>query len=421
MTIPPLPLELVRLIADQASDDFEECERHESGSAMALVQRSWRLAGQSLAWHTVTLNLACDDPLLKHLVHHEQLLPLVKRLAIEMKDGDQAEEEPDDHYLWRYKALTKSEVDLIPRLLQRCTRLETVHLADDSINTQLLLSLLAHLPSAAKLDHLTAMVRKNTGLDGEQLVNSLAAFTSLRTLRLHIVEWIAVPYSRAPSPVPAPRLLNLVELEFILVVGSLSGPGIRPALIDAVFSLVNLSTLRHLTFNPVFRDDGPSLLAWLPNATSLSTLAFGCTDPEDLAIVVPTLVKIFPHLSSLRDLEIYQHRADIEIEEAEVPSPVGLLDFLDSLPPSLCHAAVTSVYFPAERFLDPPPFDCFKDVARRYGHVNCFIMPTGASDPTRRVAGGSIDATGTKAWFDITDHILRVFDLWHSSDDFEQT
>ncbi|GAA5864446.1 hypothetical protein JCM1840_000500 [Sporobolomyces johnsonii] len=394
MPIPPLPLELVRLIVDHASDDLEECERHELGSAMALVQKSWRSPGQALAWHTVTLNLACDDPLLKHLIHHEHLLPFVKRLAIEMKDGDQAEEELDNQeYLCRNKAMTSSEVDLIPRLLQ----------------------------GAAKLDHLTAMVRKNTGLDGEQLINSLAAFTSLRTLRLHIAEWFAAPYSRAPSPVPAPRLLNLVELAFALFVGSQSGPSIRHALIDAVLSLVNLSTLRHLTFNPFFRDDGPSLLAWLPTATSLSTLAFGCIYPEDLAIVVTTLVRILPHLSSLEGLEIYQHRSDIQIEDAKVPSPVGLLEFLASLPPSLWQATITSVYFPAERFLDAPPFDRFEDVGHPYGLVKCFVMPTGASEPTRRVVWGSIDETGAKAWFDITDHILRGLDLSGCSHDSEQT
>ncbi|GAA5919688.1 hypothetical protein JCM5296_003170 [Sporobolomyces johnsonii] len=367
MAIPPLPLELVRLIVDQASDKLQECERHELGSAVALVQKSWRSPGQSLAWHTVTLTLACDDPLLKHLLHHEQLLPFIKDLSILTKEASR-------HETRRAKALTPSEENLVPRLLQRCTRLKTVHLPDDSLDTPTLLGQLAHLPSAAKLDHLTAT-------------------------------WIVSTRSRAPpSPFPAP-LLNLVELDFNLFVGGLAGDSTRRAMLEAIFSLVNLSTLRHLTLNCVIRNDGPFLSASLPVTTSLVTLTLGSFDPEELAIVLPSLVEIFPRLSSLVDLKICKHRPDIAIEGADVLTPVGLVDFLNSLPPRLRLATVTGVYF-ADEPLRLDLFDSDEAVAGLFGKANYFVVLLGDDAPTRRAAAVSVDAAGGREWFDISDDVL---------------
>ncbi|GAA5882999.1 hypothetical protein JCM1840_001107 [Sporobolomyces johnsonii] len=398
MAIPPLPLELVRLIVDQASDKLQERERHELGSAVALVQKSWRSPGQALAWHTVTVTLACDDPLLKHLLHHEQLLPFIKDLSILTREASR-------HETRRDTALTPAEENLIPRLLQRCTRLETVHLPDDSLNTPMLLGQLAPLPSAAKLHHLTAMVRQGTGLDGELFVNSLAAFTALRSLHLSIVEWIVSTRSRAPpSPFPAP-LLNLVELDFNLFVGGHSGDSTRRAMLEAIFSLVNLSTLRHLTLNCVIRNDGPFLSASLPLTTSLVTLTLGSFDPEELAIVLPSLVQIFPRLSSLVDLKICKHRPDIATEGADVLTPVGLVDFLNSLPPRLRLATITGVYF-ADEQLRLDLFDSDEAVAGLFGKANYFVVLLGDDAPTRRVAAVSVDGAGGREWFDISDDVL---------------
>jgi hypothetical protein len=200
MPVPPLPLELHRLILLHLANDLPHVERREHGGRVALVCKAWKPLGVELALRNLVLRREKDDKLAELLVEHPEWLSKVKNLILKGSPDFEDFGEAAGGAIWE-------------DVLHLCSNLVT--LAFDPFFQSNLMNTAAHSNSAAGLTELFAAVGY-TGwnpLTIEQLSNSLSSFTSLSRLDLRIGNFSAGdPDDLLPSPQTPTTLLRLSEL-----------------------------------------------------------------------------------------------------------------------------------------------------------------------------------------------------------------
>ncbi|GAA6005100.1 uncharacterized protein JCM10292_005566 [Rhodotorula paludigena] len=350
MPVPPLPLELVRLVFDHLAHMIDsQRERIEMGARLSLVCRAWLGMAQHLAWSMLVVKQGQDEALLQHVLANKGVLALVHHLVISLSKPDAAEQE--DHGvvgdLLSHIFFSERFEPNVVELLESCgTNLRTLQIAPDLPSFDVL-DVIGEMPYAATLSSLDCVVVYDGPLDTRRLAEQLARHQKLRRLSFGAVFFDASPSDLILSPIDLEQRVPVEHLSLQVYVLGDASP--RRGLFDIFQDVLAVNTIRKVDLGGSHAGVFFDLLASFPQLQELK-LSMAA---DALQGCFAHLVNILPELNALRIL-----RAVPRLEYAaglvapDVVSPVALRSFLRALPVSIQTVTVASLYF--EQLNDVP-------------------------------------------------------------------
>lgn len=344
MPIPPLPLNVVRLVLEYLPPNVVpgEYPHYRSVAPLMFVCKGWTSLVLDVVWRDVCLSPVDMHRLVPLLLKRQDLLDRVRVLHIRY-------DYPSAPYWHRVEGSSDFMSDLwdgVTLLLHRATRVTTLDL-DTTLPYSSPLATAAYTSLATTVTTLELDLLARDDLlprDLDSLWTCLSRFTHLTRLtivdgsdRAYADTIVARPKLRVqhftfdnreaedPDPAGTLRMLKQLDPAHLHSLG-LVHPGIR-----VEGSMDPLSGLRDLV--------------------SLKRLAIWTANDDELVDALPRLCDILPRLAQLAKLELSSDGAPQIVTRARPfvvvreKSPTPVRQFLDVLPPSIRQCTVNNVYF----------------------------------------------------------------------------
>lgn len=347
MSVPPIPLDVVRLILEYLPQDFRAGSLrlyawlHSRAASLMFVCKSWTSVVLDVIWREVCLWPGAWTGMVP-LLSRQDLLDRVRVLRIKYADDATIYDDRvhDDMYS------SGREWDAVPILLNRATRITVLdlpaHVPYSPFLTTAAYASIATTVTALELDILP---HDDPGrFDLELFWSCLPRFPHLT--RLRIANETSEPWADATGAVPKLRIRHLT-----LEHGDAHEPD--PQAVRKLLQQLEPTHLHSLELlHPVVRImESSDPLSPLGGLTSLKRLSMRTIDDEDLVELLPRLCDLLPRLAHLADLELsYTEVPDIwprarPANVATVRSPTPLRHLLDALPPSIRRCKVEDLFF----------------------------------------------------------------------------
>ncbi|GAA5920356.1 hypothetical protein JCM6882_004540, partial [Rhodosporidiobolus microsporus] len=337
MPVPPLGLDIVRLIVDELQEMLP-CtgSRNESGLAVALVCKDWKDMGLALAWESVIFSL---EPKEKRSLERLMASPTRRQHIKRIYLVDTFEQELQ---AVRIFVVSPEMLSVALEIVASCEHLSSLILKVLGDNCKHVSeTILEAVPRS--LEHLFFGCSQYSKFDPAGFIRLLAGFPALQRFEAMLL----VESTEGTAPPPSDAILTAclpfrtLELE-VPSHASLrhSGPndflrGLETALDSSALDecIVSLSPDQIFFFE---------FLSTCPNLTALVVRA---ASAGELSVLLPQLVPTMQSFSSVQSLQFKLGTGEIMEETAGLPCPVEVQTFLAALPSSVKAVLLGGLYF----------------------------------------------------------------------------
>lgn len=344
MPIPPLPLDVVRLVLEYLPPNVVpgEYPHYRSVAPLMFVCKGWTSLVLDVVWRDVCLSPVDMHRLVPLLLKRQDLLDRVRVLHIKY-------DYPSALYWHRVEGCSdfmSDSWDGVTLLLHRATRVTTLDL-DTTLPYSSLLTTAAYTSLATTVTTLELDLLARDDLlprDLDSLWTCLSRFTHMT--RLTIVDGADRAY--ADPTVVRPKL-RVQHFTF----GTRVAEDPDPAGTLRMLKQLDPAHLHSLELvHPGIRVEGSmDPLSGLRDLVSLKRLAIWTANDDELVDALPRLCDILPRLTQLAKLKLSSDGAPQIITRARPfvvvreKSPTPVRQFLDALPPSIRQCRVEDLYF----------------------------------------------------------------------------
>lgn len=344
MPVPPIPLDVVRLVLEYLPPKVVRggYPHYRSLAPLMFVCKGWTSLVLDVVWRDVCLSPVDRHRLVPLLLKRQDLLDRVRVLRIKFAY-------PGATYWNRVEESANPMSDSwdgVTLLLHRATRVTILDL-DTTLPYSSLLTTAAYASIATTVTTLELDLLARDDLnprDLDSLWTCLSRFPHLT--RLSIVDGADRPYA---TPTVARPKLQLQH--FALDNDEAEDPD--PAGTLRMLQQLDPASLHSLELtHPGIRAEGSvDPLSGLRDLINLKRLAIWTANDEELVDALPRLCDILPRLTQLAELDLSSDGPPQRVTRARPAvvvrekSPIPVRQLLDALPPSIRQCTVNNIYF----------------------------------------------------------------------------
>ncbi|GAA6046086.1 hypothetical protein NBRC10513_002086 [Rhodotorula toruloides] len=382
MPVPPLPLELVRLVLSLAAASLPEVERREECINFARVCKAWNESATALAWEEVSVREAGSEwaAFVNHLCAYPDLCRHIRALDLrplhEKLEGDKRQvgtdegDSEDDKTTPAELVADEQQGSLFLDLIGHCTAVQDLILPEYPLEHKLAVKA-GSAPFAAHLRRLRLLLIVPEACDVAYLADIILPFRQLTSLFMRAVLFGPVDGKCSLSAISAPYRLALNNLHLDIADGA-DGDFVETAT-QAILAVVDVTAVGRLVLSNWTGDT--IVFDWLTGSSVLRQLSIDTVDVEGLQALLEHLLVMIHALPNLEYLRIVPEPFFAELDPDQtgiLPALLPLGFFLDCLPQSIRMASLLGLFFEGDDGLPETP--ALKEMPPRDSNIMALFL-----------------------------------------------